>query len=188
MKGNSPLFANYSASDSSYEYSGSNSIGEKNNSYSSSLLHGYSQPYKKQYSVYAKMIKKDIKYGVYNTDTGYSKNPTAQNLDNLVNGNYIVNKHFTKLVPYVVTTNGKIVIGSRNGNGRTLGALPTPHPTLIGGRDPKVRMAGILDIRGGKIYSYDNRSGHYRPNIKSIKWADEAFKNFPKDKRFKGGK
>lgn len=46
-------------------------------------------------------------------------------------------------------------------------------------------MAGILDIRGGKIYSYDDRSGHYRPNSESMKWADEAFKNYPKHKNLR---
>ena len=48
-------------------------------------------------------------------------------------------------------------------------------------------MAGIFKIRGGKIYSYDDRSGHYRPNIKSMKWADEAFAKYPKSKQFKNG-
>ena len=104
----------------------------------------------------------------------------------MVNGNYIVNKRFGKRIPYVITLNGKVIIGSTNGNGRI--GLPTPHPTLIGGLDPKARMAGILDIRGGKIYSYDDRSGHYRPNILSMKWADEAFAKYPKAKCFGKGK
>lgn len=187
MKGNSILFSDYSHIESlldsrtCYEYNSITSL------YVSSL-YGNSQPYKKQYSVYAKMMKKDIKYGVYDTVVGYKKNPTAQNLGKMINGNYIVSKHFNKKVPYVITVDGEVIIGSRNGNGKTPSKLPTPHPTLIGGRDPKVRMAGMLDIRGGKIYSYDNQSGHYRPNIKSMKWADKAFKSFPKHKKFNGGK
>lgn len=51
-------------------------------------------------------------------------------------------------------------------------------------------MAGLLEIRGGKIYSYNNLSGHYKPNIKSIKFADEAFDKLPKSlfsKKFKKG-
>lgn len=188
MKGKSLLFVNYSVDAFSTENTNNYSAIEKTTSYSSSPLYGNSQAYKKEYCVYKKMLNKDIKHGVYSQCTGYTKNPTAKNLDSLFNGKYIVNKRFSKRVPYVITIDGKVIIGSRNGNGKNPNALPTPHPTLIGGRNPKVRMAGILDIRGGKIYSYDNRSGHYRPNIKSIKWADEAFKKFPKDKRFKGGK
>ena len=62
-----------------------------------------------------------------------------------------------------------MIIGDRNGNGRTPSKTPTPHPTLIGGKDPKVKMAGILDIRGGKIYSYDDRSGHSSLNNNHLK-------------------
>lgn len=36
-------------------------------------------------------------------------------------------------------------------------------------------MTGILKIRGGKIYDYDNMSGHFKPNRKSMKSADAAF-------------
>lgn len=174
MKGYSSLYSNYSGGGGQY---------------SSSPLHGNSQHYQDSYSVYSKMMKKDIKHGVYDSSRGgYQKNPTAQNLESMVKGNYINSKTFNKQVPYVITTDGKVIIGDRNGNGRTPSKTPTPHPTLIGGFDPKVKMAGILDIRGGKIYSYDDRSGHFRPNNKSMKWADEAFKNYPKHRNFKGGK
>lgn len=97
-------------------------------------------------------------------------------------------KYTNMKVPYVIDMDGNIIIGKRNGNGKHEGALPTPHPTLIGGKDPQVQMAGMLDIRGGKIYSYDNQSGHYKPNIKSMKIADEVFgrlspKLFSKERR-----
>lgn len=187
MKGNNILFSDYSNVESILD-SQTYSEYDSKASFLISSLHGNSQPYRKRYSVYAKMMKKDIKYAVYDVTIGYKKNPTAQNLGKMVNGNYIVNKHYNKKVPYVITTKGEVIIGSRNGNGKSPSKLPTPHPTLIGGKDPKVRMAGMLDIRGGKIYSYDNQSGHYRPNIKSMKWADKAFKNFPKHKKFNGGK
>lgn len=172
MKGYSTLYS--SGAPSSYSYSDS-----------SSSLHGKSQKYHNEYSVYSKMKKKDIKHGIYSAENGYAKNPTQQNLGSMIRGNYIVSKQYNKRVPYVITTDNKVIIGDRNGNGRF--GKPTPHPTLVGGKDPKVKMAGMLDIRGGKIYSYDDRSGHYRPNEKSIKWADEAFNNYPKAKGFKGG-
>ena len=34
---------------------------------------------------------------------------------------------------------------------------------------------GDVNIQGGKIASYDNQSGHYKPNKKSMSVADEAF-------------
>lgn len=74
---------------------------------------------------------------------------------------------------------GNIIFGSRNGNGR-LGAA-TPHPTMIGGSDPQVQVAGMLKIRGGKIYSYDYMSGHYKPNVKSMEAADKAFSKLSKN-------
>ena len=86
---------------------------------------------------------------------------------------------------YVITTDGRVIIGIRNGNGKTPSKTPTPHPTLVGGLNPKVKMAGIVDIRRGKIYSYDNQSGHYRPNSKSMKWADEDLKNIQNTKILK---
>ncbi len=44
----------------------------------------------------------------------------------------------------------------------------SPHPTLIGGKDPQVQCAGMITFKNGKIYSYDNSSGHFRPNSKSL--------------------
>ncbi len=44
----------------------------------------------------------------------------------------------------------------------------SPHPTLIGGKDPQVQCAGMIIFKNGKIYSYDNSSGHFRPNSKSL--------------------
>ena len=31
-------------------------------------------------------------------------------------------------------------------------------------------------------------TGHFRPNNKSMKWADEAFEKYPNHNDFKGGK
>lgn len=137
---------------------------------------GGSQPYAPSYHVEKGMHEKDIKDGVYHNGH-YDKNPTAKNLSDMVNGNYIGDKHTNIDMPYVIDLKGNIIVGRRNGNG-TNGA-PTPHPTLIGGKDPQVKMAGIVHIQGGKIASYDDRSGHYKPNAKSMKAADEAFGKLP---------
>ena len=67
---------------------------------------------------------------------------------------------------YVLDENGNIIFGKRSnpndGNKRS------PHPTLIGGKNPEVQCAGIIEFRDGKIYSVNNNSGHFKPNKKSL--------------------
>ena len=83
------------------------------------------------------MHEHDVKTGVYNGS--YEKNPTAKKLTDMINGNYIGNKNTNeKGLPYVIDMDDNIIVGKRNGNGR--------------GKDPKVKMAGLIEIRGGKIY------------------------------------
>lgn len=149
-------------------YTGTN---EKSQNYSS-----------KGYHVDKPMLKHDKENGTYKED-GYSKNPTAIYIKDAIVDGKVANGQFT----YVVDTNGNLIIGRRNGSNK----FQTPHPSLIGGKDPIVRMAGMVDIRNGKIHSWDDRSGHFKPNIKSMKYADEAFGKLPKEifvKKFKGGK
>lgn len=157
-----------------------------NNLYSSN---SGSQPYAYSYHVVDDMKQYDIDNGTYKGK--YKKNPTAMKLTDAINGNYIVNKSFNgDAFTYVVDLDDNIIFGKRNGNGPKP-AEGTPHPTLIGGKDPVVKMAGILKIRNGKIYSYDDRSGHFRPNSKSMHVADEAFSKLPKElfhKEFKKGR
>lgn len=143
-----------------------------------SRTNGASQSYAASYHVEPAMKKYDKERETYHNGR-YDKNPTAHELQTLINGNYIKGKTYSnENLPYVITTKGDIIVGRRNGNGRN--GQPTPHPTLIGGRDPVVKMAGILKIRGGKIYSYDNNSGHYKPNKKSMSAAKEAFDKLPR--------
>ena len=123
--GSSNLFNMFDYSNAIFGGSSSSSY-----SYSSSPLHGESQHYQEQYSVYDKMRRKDVKHGVYDAKKGgYQKNPTAKSLDSMIKGNYIEGKSFNKKVPYVISTDGKVIIGDRNGNGRTPSKTPTPHPT-----------------------------------------------------------
>ena len=140
---------------------------------------GSSQPYASSYHVIAEMHRYDINNGTFHNGQ-YDVNPTAQKPTDAINGNYINGKNYNNdNLPYVVDLSGNIIFGSRNGNGR-LGAA-TPHPTLIGGSDPQVQVAGMLKIRGGKIYSYDYMSGHYKPNVKSMEAADKAFSKLSKN-------
>lgn len=143
-----------------------------------SKTNGGSQKYASSYHVDKSMLEIDEKRGVCHNGI-YPKNPIAKKLVDKIHGNYIVNKHYNVKVPYVISLDGNIIIGKRNGNGLNSNVSPTPHPTLIGGKDPQVKVAGILEIRGGKIFMYDISSGHYKPNIRSMKEADEAFKELP---------
>ena len=136
-----------------------------------------SQPYRSTYGVTPDMKDYDIRTGVYH-DGHYDKNPTANNINNLINGQYIRNKRTNGSFTYVIDEKDNLIIGKRNGNG-SKGAR-TPHPTLVGGSNPKVKMAGMVEIRSGKIYSYDNQSGHFKPNEKSMKIADKIFNKLPK--------
>lgn len=74
----------------------SESVSSINYSYSPSPLHGKSQPYQEQYSVYSKMKRKDIKHGVYSVKNGgYQKNPTAQRLASMIIGTILLERHLT---------------------------------------------------------------------------------------------
>lgn len=140
---------------------------------------GSSQPYARIYNVCKDMKEWDIKRGICSKNGSYSKNPTVAKLQDLVKGNYIGDKRTNYHVPYVITPKGTIIIGKRNGNGKT--GLPTPHPTLIGGKNPKVMCAGILEISGGKIKSINVDSGHYKPNVKSLPKAKKIFEKMSKN-------
>ena len=83
---------------------------------------------------------------------------------------------------YVVDSEGNIIIGTRAGQ-------RMPHPTLVGGKNPTVKGAGIVDIRGGRIYSVNNASGHFKPGSTSLEATRAAFEELPKKafrKDFKG--
>ena len=54
-----------------------------------------------------------------------------------------------------------------------------PHPTLIGGDNPKVQAAGMVYFSDGRILRITNSSGHYKPSSDCLKKAEEIFlKNF----------
>lgn len=121
---------------------------------------GASQPFAPSYEVMPDMHKKDIDNGIVKNNT-YPKNPTAKDIRDMIHGNYVGNKNTNGLFTYAIDLDGNIIVGKRNGNGTGSKDDPTPHPTLIGGKNPKVQCAGMLDLRGGKIYSFDNQSGHF---------------------------
>ncbi|MBN3941583.1 hypothetical protein [Nostoc sp. NMS9] len=115
----------------------------------------------------------------------YIKNPTARKLADIVTeSGKIGSKQMTGQFMYVVDELGNIIIGTRAGQ-------RMPHPTLIGGKNPRVLAAGIVDIRGGKIYSVNNASGHFKPGANSLEAARESFTKLPNKlfhKNFQGFK
>ncbi|QDV51351.1 Calx-beta domain protein [Gimesia fumaroli] len=103
----------------------------------------------------------------------YIKNPTAKSLNSLLtDSGKIGGKQMSGRYMYVIDDAGNITIGTRAGQ-------RMPHPTLIGGANPQVRGAGIVDIRGGRIFSVDNVSGHFKPGAGSLDAARKAFGKLP---------
>jgi len=111
----------------------------------------------------------------------YLKNPTAKNVTELIknpSGSMKLNQSSGSILNgeymYVVDEADNIIIGTR-----ATGISPfngkAPHPTLIGGADPVVKTAGIIEFRGGKIYKVDNVSGHFKPSTQSLQNAESIF-------------
>lgn len=151
-----------------------------------------SQPYAPTYHVVKDMMDKDKSDPeIYRPGTGYPKNPTATDISDSVVKEHVEIDGKTPNGPitYVMNEQGDIIIGKRsnpiNPNKRS------PHPMLIGGKDPQVQCAGMITFRNGKIVSVDNQSGHFRPSEKSMDKVYAALKKLyesnPKlfDKSFK---
>ena len=136
---------------------------------------GGSQPYAENYHVVDREMTNDKKDpDIYSKENGYFKNPTAVNLEDAVSGNRIEidGKRMDGPVIYVMDSDGNIIIGTRcNPND---GRKRSPHPTLIGGKDPQVQCAGMMTFHKGRILSVDNQSGHYRPAAESLKKVNNA--------------
>jgi hypothetical protein len=124
------------------------------------------------YSVDQSMSVADEVAGVL-VNGSYIRNPTAQNLGSMItDSGRIGSKQMSGQYMYVLDQSGEIIIGTRAGQ-------RMPHPTLIGGESPQVSAAGIVDIRGGRVYSVNNASGHFKPGDASLDAAREAFSRLP---------
>ena len=127
----------------------------------------------RKYSVDQVMFSDDEAAGVLRNGS-YIKNPTAKNINEYIkeSSNYLGNKHMNGNYMYVIDMNDNIIIGNRAGQ-------RMPHPTLVGGSNPQVQAAGMIDIRGGKIYSINNASGHYKPSNECLIFVKEKFSELP---------
>jgi hypothetical protein len=119
---------------------------------------------------------------VWTAEGGYAKNPTARPLKDVISSKGRVGEGFDNGVyTYVVDGNGDVVIAKRLGEPGTAPGRATgmPHPTLIGGKTPKVMAAGEVEIRGGLIYKIDNQSGHFQPARKAMGTTVKGFLRVP---------
>ena len=143
---------------------------------------GNSQPYSNTYSVIKNELFKDKKDpDIYDSRTGYFKNPLAISIESAIfNGHiYMDGKIANGKMTYVMNEQGHIIFAKRfNPNNER---KRSPHPTLIGGKNPKVQCAGMIEFSRGKIVSIDNMSGHYRPNKKSLSKVDTFLSKLAKN-------
>ena len=100
----------------------------------------------------------------------YRRNELTFNLQDRIGSNgQILEMNSTKGVHgermFAIDKDGNVFIGKRDPNGDTR----MPHPTLIGGKDPEVLSAGMIQFSKGRILSVNNASGHFKPNVKHIK-------------------
>ncbi|MCD8293807.1 MAG: hypothetical protein LUE27_00970 [Clostridia bacterium] len=141
-----------------------------------------SQVYRRYYYLDPRMLDVDKQNpNVYNPASGYFKNPTAYPIDEFMgkhfrNGALYLDDEepFGGSLPYVLDVHDRIIIGQRYNP--IDGSDKAPHPTLIGGLNPPVRCAGLIYFYMGLIIGYDNASGHYKPNSKSLLQVGRAIK------------
>lgn len=103
----------------------------------------------------------------------------------------MLNKNQHCVLYFGVNDNGD-VIGQQIGN-RTLRDVSQAISVNIEPCETQETRTYWKSWKGwyGKIHSRDDRSGHFKPNIKSMKYADEAFGKLSKEifvKNFNGGK
>jgi hypothetical protein len=148
-----------------------------------------SQPSAKTYGVDPEFIAGDKAKGSLTSD-GYASNPTAKPLEAMITqaGN-IGNKGFSGKLMYAISRTGQLIVGTRAKSPSNPSGMP--HPTLIGGKNPTVKAAGMIEVLRGKILRIDNASGHFKPDARSLKISQEAFEKLTPTvfhKGFKGYK
>ena len=102
----------------------------------------------------------------------YVKNPSARPIEEYVQNGQLKmpgTKKFTGSLMFAVDEDGTLITGVR-------GDRRSPHPTLLGGANPKVRTAGMLYFYRGKLVRVQNQSGHFQPSYGSLKHAHEALR------------
>lgn len=147
--------------------------------------YGKSQDYADTYKVVPKALDEDKKDpDIYDPKTGYFKNPTATELLGAIKNDrfYIGGIEAGGKFTYVLDKDGNIIFGKRENPNN--GSKKSPHPTLLGGKNPEVQCAGMIDFRDGKIHSVNINSGHFKPNKQSLEKVktilDKLYESNPK--------
>ncbi|MBR0225952.1 MAG: hypothetical protein IJL92_07845 [Thermoguttaceae bacterium] len=165
-----------------------------NGPYGYSSSGGGSQPYAPTYHVVKEMLDKDKQdHNIYDPQKGFFTNPYATLIQEAIeNGQIQIDGHTAHgTYTYVVNINGDVIFGKRFNPNDSSGRAP--HPTLIGGKDPQVQCAGMIRIEKGRIVWYNNDSGHFRPNARSLEVMDNAMRELREKhpnvfaKNYKGG-
>lgn len=108
---------------------------------------------------------------IWTEDGGYARNPTSTRLSSIVKNGKVGGDFANGRFMYVVEEDGTVWVGKRMTT--TDGSLP--HPTLLGGKNPQVRSAGMVQVQGGKIVEINNHSGHFAPPRTALKHSVDSF-------------
>uniref|UniRef100_A0A7C9JD95 Uncharacterized protein n=1 Tax=Muribaculaceae bacterium Z82 TaxID=2304548 RepID=A0A7C9JD95_9BACT len=143
---------------------------------------GSSQPYAESYGVVPEMHKRDRDdENIWSGSEGYAKNGTATDLEKSIKDGkvYVAGNPIHGRIIYVINMQGEMIIGKRNNPNDP--SARSPHPMLIGGKNPQVRMAGMIEFKNGKIFDFDNDSGHFRPPRQSEIEVRKVFDRLPNE-------
>jgi hypothetical protein len=126
---------------------------------------------------------------VFDGAGNYITNPIKKNLAQLdinaqsgkirdANGNILTTDNVNgEGLMYVIDDADNIFIGGRNN-------ANLPHPTLIGGKNPNVKCAGMIRFKDGRILEISNNSGHFKPSNTTLQEAKAIFKQKLPDNAF----
>jgi len=123
------------------------------------------------------MFAKDVKDGIVRNGV-YPRNELTFNLKDRISSNgQVLELNSAKGVHgermFAIDKNGNVFIGKRAPNSETR----MPHPTLIGGKDPEVLAAGMIQFSKGRIVAVNNASGHFKPNASTLNTAEDILRN-----------
>ena len=74
---------------------------------------------------------------------------------------------------FVIDKDGNFLIGKRDPSGE----MRMPHPTLVGGKDPEVLAAGMIQFSKGRILNVNNASGHFKLHANTLNTAEDILRN-----------
>lgn len=122
------------------------------------------------------MHAKDITDGIVRQGQ-YPKNTLTFNLQEHISGNGQIKeidslKGVHGMRMFVIDSQGNVLIGKRDPNG----LIRMPHPTLIGGKEPVILAAGMIEFSKGRIVSVNNASGHYKPQASTLQTAEQILR------------